>query len=358
MKKTLQTNHGTVKLPAFFPDATRATIKSVDTQAILATKTPGLVMNTYHLANLGLVDIIAEAGGLHRFTGWARPIITDSGGFQAMSLVREFNTGGKFTEDGVMFQDSAGNKLMLTPESCIDYQLKLGSDIIMILDDCTKPDMPLAEQVKSVERTVRWAKRARQHFDTVTKDLDRKPLLFGIVQGGGDRELRRSCAQELSKLKFAGYGYGGFPINEKNELQVETLQAVVDDTPTEAIKYAMGVGTPEQIVACVRMGYDLFDVVIPTREARHRKLYVWKGEPESLDLDGDFSGSITMKNLAQQKDLGPIDPHCDCHTCTHYSRAYVHALFRADQAVAGQLASIHNLRFYARLMERLQRDIS
>ncbi len=354
MKKVLKTNHGEVRLPAFFPDATRATIKSVDTQAVLATHTPGLVMNTYHLANLGLVDIIAEQGGLHAFTGWSRPIITDSGGFQAMSLVREFNTGGRFTEDGIIFQDSAGNKLELTPESCIDYQLKLGSDIIMILDDCTKPDMPLREQLKSVERTVRWAKRARTHFDKVTKNMKTKPLLFGIVQGGADRELRRKCAIELSKLNFDGYGFGGFPINEAGELQTETMQAVVDDTPARAIKYAMGVGTPEQIVKCVAMGYDLFDVVIPTREARHRKLFVWNGKPEELDLNSDFYTSITMKNLSLQADPSPIDPHCDCHTCQNYSRAYVHALFRADQAVAGQLASIHNLRFYWKLMELLK----
>ncbi len=354
MKEVLKTNHGDVRLPAFFPDATRATIKSVDTQAVRATDTPGLVMNTYHLANLGLIDIIAEHGGLHAFTGWNRPIITDSGGFQAMSLVREFNTGGRFTEDGVIFQDAAGNKLELTPESCIDYQLQLGSDIVMILDDCTKPDMPMTEQVKSVERTVRWAKRARTHFDKATIDMKKKPLIFSIVQGGADRELRRSCAQELTKLQFDGYAFGGFPINEAGELQVETMQAVVDDTPAEAIKYAMGVGTPEQIVRSVEMGYDLFDVVIPTREARHRKLYIWLDKPEEVDLKSDFYETITLKNLARQNDSGPLDPHCDCHTCSHYSRAYIHALFRADQAVAGQLASIHNLRFYSRLMERLQ----
>jgi len=352
--KTLQTNHGLVQLPAFFPDATRATIKSVDTLAVAATGTPGMVMNTYHLANLGLVDIIHELGGLHAFTGWNRPIITDSGGFQAMSLVREHNTGGKFTDDGVQFQDGAGNKLMLTPESCIDFQFKLGSDIIMILDDCTKPDMPLAEQLKSVERTIRWAKRAREHFDKVTENMTDKPLLFGIVQGGGDRQLRRSCAIELGKLNFDGYGYGGFPINDKNQLMSETLQAVVDDTPAEAIKYAMGVGTPAQIVQCVRMGYDLFDVVIPTREARHKKLYIWKGDPVEVDLEGDFYETITMKNLALQTDAAPLDSHCDCHTCTNYSRAYIHTLFRADISVAGQLASIHNLRFYARLMEALR----
>jgi queuine tRNA-ribosyltransferase len=355
MKRVLKTAHGDVHLPAFFPDATRATIKSVDTHAVLATHTPGLVMNTYHLANLGLVDIIAKQGGLHAFTGWKRPIITDSGGFQAMSLVREYNTGGRFTEDGVIFQDAAGNKLELTPESCIDYQLKLGSDIIMILDDCTKPDMPMGEQIKSVERTLRWAKRARNHFDKVTKNMKNRPLIFSIVQGGADRELRRSCARELASLGFDGYAYGGFPINEAGELQTETLQAVVDDTPAEAIKYAMGVGTPDQIVKCVRMGYDLFDVVIPTREARHRKLYVWKRDPKQLDLDNDFYKTITMKNLAYQADSGPIDAHCDCQTCQHYSRAYVHALFRADQAVAAQLASIHNLRFYSRLMEVLQK---
>ncbi|QQS26523.1 tRNA guanosine(34) transglycosylase Tgt [bacterium] len=354
MKKVLKTQHGEVRLPAFFPDATRATIKSVDTQAVLATQTPGLVMNTYHLANLGLVDIIAGQGGLHNFTGWDRPIITDSGGFQAMSLVREFNTGGRFTEDGIIFQDSAGNKLELTPESCIDYQLKLGSDIIMILDDCTKPDMPMAEQLKSVERTIRWAKRARTHFDKAIKKIGHKPLLFSIVQGGGDRELRRTCAQELSKLNFDGYAFGGFPINEAGELQVETMQAVVDDTPAEAIKYAMGVGTPEQIVKSVAMGYDLFDVVIPTREARHRKLYVWSGKPEELDLNADFYSSITMKNLSLQNDSGPIDPRCDCRACKNYSRAYVHTLFRADQSVASQLASIHNLRFYSKLMELLK----
>lgn len=351
MQKLLDTNHGAVKLPAFFPDATRATIKSVDTQAVLATKTPGLVMNTYHLANLGLVDIIAGQGGLHSFTGWNRPIITDSGGFQAMSLVREFNNGGKFTEDGVLFQDQAGSKLMLTPESCIDYQLKLGSDIIMILDDCTKPDMPMTEQVKSVERTLRWAKRAREYFDKTTKGIKNPPLIFSIVQGGADRKLRRKCALELTKLGFDGYAFGGFPINEAGELQVETMQGVVDDTPAEAIKYAMGVGTPEQIVRSVEMGYDLFDVVIPTREARHRKLYIWRGKPGEVDLKSDFYETITLKNLAHQNDAGPLDPHCDCHTCTHYSRAYVHALFRADLAVAGQLASIHNLSFYAKLME-------
>ena len=352
------TQHGEVRLPAFFPDATRATIKSVDTLSVLATQTPGMVMNTYHLANLGLVDIIAEQGGLHAFTGWTRPIITDSGGFQAMSLVREFNTGGKFTDDGVQFQDAAGTKLMLTPESCIDYQLKLGSDIIMILDDCTKPDMPLSEQLKSVERTIKWAKRARVHFDKVTKDMPNKPLLFGIVQGGGDRMLRGKCAAELSKLKFDGYGYGGFPINDKNELQVETLQAVVDDTPANAIKYAMGVGTPSQIVACVRMGYDLFDVVIPTREARHRKLYIWNDQPTQLDLDTDFYSTITMKNLALQHETGPIDANCDCETCQNYSSAYVHAMFRANPAVAERMASIHNLRFYAQLMELLQKSQS
>ncbi len=353
MKKVLSTHHGDVTLPAFFPDATRATIKSVDTLAVLATQTPGMVMNTYHLANLGLVDIIAEQGGLHAFTGWTRPIITDSGGFQAMSLVREFNTGGKFTEDGVIFQDAAGNRLELTPETCIDYQLKLGSDIIMILDDCTKPDMPLAEQLKSVERTVRWAKRARVHFDKVAQSLDKKPMIFGIVQGGADRELRRKCATELAKLSFDGYAYGGFPINEKSELQTETLQAVVDDTPPDAIKYAMGVGTPDQIVKCVEMGYDLFDVVIPTREARHRKLYVWNDRPEELNLHQPFHTTITMKNLSLQHQAGPIDAHCDCETCQNYSAGYVHAMFRANSAVAERMASIHNLRFYAKLMELL-----
>lgn len=352
--RRLITNHGEVKLPAFFPDATRATIKSVDTLSVLETKTPGMVMNTYHLANLGLVDIIAEQGGLHKFTGWTRPIITDSGGFQAMSLVREFNNGGKFTEDGVMFKDTAGSKLMLTPESCIDFQLKLGSDIIMILDDCTKPDMPLSEQLKSVDRTIKWAKRAREHFDDVTSDMESKPLLFGIVQGGSDRELRRKCAMELAKFNFDGYGFGGFPINEAGELQVETMQAVVDDTPAEAMKYAMGVGTPEQIVQCVQMGYDLFDVVIPTREARHKKLYVWNEDPQTIDVNGQFYSTLTMKNLSLQNDSGPIDPHCDCSTCTNYSRAYVHAMFRANPATAERMASIHNLRFYARLMERLQ----
>lgn len=354
MKKVLATNHGKVQLPAFFPDATRGTIKSVDTQAVIATKTPGMVMNTYHLANLGLIDVIADQGGLHTFTGWNQPIITDSGGFQAMSLVREFNTGGRFTEDGVIFQDATGNKLELTPESCIDYQLQLRSDIVMILDDCTKPDMPMDEQLKSVERTIRWAKRARVHFDKTTKNSTTKPLIFSIVQGGADRELRRTCALELTKIGFDGYAFGGFPINEAGNLQIETMQAVVDDTPAEAIKYAMGVGTPSQIVKSVAMGYDLFDVVIPTREARHRKLFVWGDQPEKLDLNGDFYSSITMKNLALQEDSNPIDPHCDCFVCQHYSRAYIHALFRADQSVAGRLASIHNLRFYSRLMELLQ----
>ena len=345
----LKTKHGTIEYPAFFPDATHAYIKGISSADIVASGTTGLVVNTYHAIVDKTVDTIEKCGGLHKFMGLQMPIITDSGGFQAMSLVRRSPGNGKITRDGIKFKiDGSGMSINLTPENCIQTQAKLGGDIMMCLDDCTDPGESQKEQELSVVRTIAWAKRCKTEFEKITKHTKDKPYLFAIIQGGNNRELRKKCAEELIKVGFDGYAYGGWPVDGNGAFLDEMLSYTAGLMPPGKPKYAMGVGKPEDIKKCVKMGYNMFDCVLPTRDARHKRLYVLK------DKAAKGYEFIYMRAKKHETDRGPVSKSCTCEVCSQHSRAYLYHLFKFGDSNAGRLATIHNLTCYSKFMESLK----
>ncbi len=342
-----------LQLPSFFPDATKCVIKGVTTQDLLRVNTSGLVVNTYHIMHEGLVETLEAVGGIHKFMGHGLPVISDSGGFQVMSLIHANPKNGRITEDGAEFlmsmRENEKPKLtVLTPESCIETQQKIGSDIIMCLDDCTDPKESLEVQELSVERTIRWAKRCKLHFEKIFADTpaDLKPKLFAIVQGGDYKELRKKCAEALVEIGFDGYAYGGWPVDENKKFLTEIVEYVCRIMPDDKPKYAMGVGKPEDIIQCVEMGYNMFDCVLPTRDARHKRLYVF-------DNEGLSSHYLNIGQGKYNLDTNAISDYCDCELCKSHTRSYLNHLFRIKDTSCIRLATMHNLRFYSSLMEKL-----
>lgn len=352
MIKTLKILHGELSLPTFFPDGTLGVVRGVDSLDLEHTKIEGLVVNAYHfLANFE-VDTITD---VHQLMGWQGPIITDSGGFQVMSLIHRNPSMGKILNDEIVFKTEEGRKVILTPEKSIEVQLNLGTDIAICLDDCTEPGQSREIQEKSVERTINWAIRSKKEFERLTAKHKKKPLLFAVVQGGNDKKLRKKCAKELIKIGFDGYCYGGFPIDEEGDFLNEMLEFVAKLLPDDKPKYAMGIGKPENIRDCFKMGYEIFDCVIPTREARHRKLYIFGEDPGKIDFSvEDFYSTIYIQSGKYAKSDGPISKYCDCLTCNRFSKGYLYHLFKIKDSLAIRLATIHNLRFYSQLLERLK----
>lgn len=337
----IETKSSNLQLPAFFPDATHASLKGMSIEDVKSTNTPGLVTNTYHIILDDLVETIEKYGGIHKYMGFdGYPIITDSGGFQAMSLVRRNKSNGKITDDGVKFKNlSSGQTIFLTPESCIDTQIRLDSDIIMCLDDCTNPSESYMSQLKSVERTIEWAKRCK----TTYKSKRSKALIFAIIQGGNDKKLRKTCADELIKIGFDGYAFGGWPM-ENNVFMEDILSYTAGLMPNNLPKYAMGVGKPIDIEKCIKMGYNLFDCVLPTRDARHNRLYIYE--------NGEYK-FIYINSKKYKNDFTPISNECDCYTCKNYIKSHLYHLSKSGDPTFYRLSSIHNLRSYSKLMERL-----
>jgi len=332
--------------PAFFPDATRAIIKSLDSTDIQSTKTPGILVNTWHL----LIDpgpkIIKKAGGIKKFMNWNKPIISDSGGFQLMSLLKSNPSRGKITDKGIKYQISKNKNLILTPEKSIKFQFTLKTDLMVVLDDFTPPNATYAEAKKTVRRTILWAKKCKTEFETLSKptDINNTPLLIAVVQGGKYLDLRAHCADELTKIGFDGFGFGGWPINQAGKFHHDIAKLIADHAPKDYLLYGLGIGKPEDISACVKLGYHLFDCVLPTRDARHSRLYIWNKKSK---LNYSF---FSPKKEKHSNDFRPIDSNCDCHLCKNYSRAYLHHLFKIKEFTAGRLATIHNLRFYSKLI--------
>jgi len=351
--KELVLPHGKVRLPAFFPDATRGVVRTVDSSDLAACGVQGLVMNTYHLMTKPGADTIKSLGGLHSFASWDKPIITDSGGFQVFSLIRENASLGEIRSKEIIFRRD-GKKTTLSPEKCIQSQLSYGSDILMALDYCTHPNDPYETQAKAVETTIRWGKQCMDIFLRQRKGTGSQ--LFGIIQGGNDKTLRKECADALIQMGYSGFGFGGWPLTEDGQLTVDILAYTAELIPDNMVKYAMGVGRPENIVACVKMGYNLFDCVIPTREARHNRLYVFKPEYEKrsdIDLSSSFYEYIYPMDNVYRRDPRPVSHLCDCHTCLNYSRGYLRHLLSIGDSLGSRLATIHNLRFFTMLMENL-----
>ncbi len=348
--------HGRLPLPAFLPDATLGVVRSVDSADLEQCGVEAVVMNTFHLMQRPGSSTIQTLGGLHRLSGWPHPIVTDSGGFQAYSLIRANPGFGHLSDRGISFQpEGSARKFQLTPEKSVQLQLSYGADVVICLDDCTHVDAPLAVQEEAVRRTVAWARRGKQEFERIVAQkglpAGQRPLLFAVIQGGGSRALRKGCTEELLAIGFDGYGYGGWPLDERGNLLADIIGYTRELVPDELPMHALGVGHPASIVECARMGYDLFDSALPTRDARHGRLYALAAEA------GRVSEWLSYVYAGDQKHIksdNPIDRRCDCLTCSRYSRSYLHHLFKIKDSLFLRLATIHNLRAMARLVASLR----
>lgn len=362
-RTSLHLPHGEVQLPAFLPDATLGVVRGVDSVDLEDCGIEALVMNGFHLMQRPGSSTVQALGGLHRMAGWQRPIVTDSGGFQAYSMIRQNPKYGSLNDKGITFQpDGAARKFFFSPEKTIQLQLSYGSDMVICLDDCTHVDDSLAEQELSVQRTIAWAKRCKQEFERLVAQkgltLARRPLLFGVIQGGGSFELRKRCAGELLEIGFDGFGFGGWPLDDKGSLLSEIIAYTRELVPPALPMHALGVGHPANVVECFRLGYDLFDSAMPTRDARHGRLYRFEDGVFSAaqPLAGKWFSYIYINDEQHIKSDQPIWPGCDCLCCARYSRGYLHHLFKIGDSLFIRLATIHNLRFMALLMKRLHTD--
>lgn len=350
--------HGELLLPAFLPDATRGVVRSVDSADLEGCGIQAVVMNTYHLMQRPGSSTIQALGGLHAMTGWRRPIVTDSGGFQVYSLIRQNPRYGRLTSKGAIFRpDGSFRKFTLTPEKSIQLQLGYGADVLICLDDCTHVDDLLETQRGSIERTIDWARRSKSEFETLITQKgisgEDRPLLFAVIQGGGSRELRRRCAEELLEIGFDGYGYGGWPLDSAGNLLTDIIAYTRELVPPEYLLHALGIGNPANVVESVRLGYGLFDSAAPTREARHGRLYAFTSP---AGLKGQWFSYIYIADNRHIKSGAPLSPFCDCLCCTTYPLGYLRHLFKINDSLFLRLATIHNLRFMAQLMERLRAE--
>ena len=335
----LTTAHGIIQTPAFMPVGTQGAVKALTAQHLEDVGAEIILGNTYHLYLRPGDELIARRGGLHRFIGWSRPILTDSGGYQVFSL----SDRRKVEEQGVHFRSHHdGSPHLLTPEKAVEIQANLGSDIAMVLDEC--PALPSTVQIidTSLELTARWAQRCRNRF----LDLNTSgQLQFGIVQGGAFPELRQKSAELTVSIGFEGYAIGGLSVGEPNETMYQVVEQTVPYLPADQPRYLMGVGTPIDLLEAVARGIDMFDCVMPTRNARNGQLFT-------------SEGPLNIKNAQFAEDDGPVDAACGCYTCRHFSRAYLRHLFMAGEMTGGTLNTLHNLSFYLDTMRRIREAIA
>ena len=337
---TIAMRRGEIRTPAFMPVGTAATVKAMKPEAVRATGADIILGNTYHLMLRPGAERVAKLGGLHRFMNWPRPILTDSGGYQVMSL-SDLN---KLTEEGVEFRSHLdGTRHMLSPERSMEIQRLLGSDIVMAFDECPRTNRPREEIAASMELSMRWARRSRDAFDAGGEHAE-GAALFGIQQGALDEELRRRSAEALTEIGFDGYAVGGLAVGEGQEAMFATLDFAPDQLPEDAPRYLMGVGKPDDLVGAVERGIDMFDCVLPTRSGRNGQAFTW-------------AGPLNLRNARHAEDSGPLDPRCACPTCAHYSRAYLHHLQKAGEMLGAMLVTEHNLSFYQQLMQAMREAI-
>jgi queuine tRNA-ribosyltransferase len=338
---TIAMQRGEIRTPAFMPVGTAATVKAMRPDEVRASRADIILGNTYHLMLRPGAERIARLGGLHRFMGWERPILTDSGGYQVMSLSELTNV----TEEGVSFASHLdGSRHMLSPERSIDVQRLLGSDIVMQFDQLVPTTSAREQQREAMERSLRWARRSRDEFDRGGEHAERAAL-FGIQQGALDEPMRRRSAEGLVGIGFDGYAVGGLAVGEGQEAMLACLDFAVGMLPADRPRYLMGVGKPDDIVEAVRRGIDMFDCVLPTRSGR-------TGQAFTAD------GPLNLRNARFAEDREPIEPGCPCPACTRFERAYVHHLVKSGEILGAMLMTEHNLWFYQRLMQALRDAIA
>jgi queuine tRNA-ribosyltransferase len=332
----IHTPHGDIQTPVFMPVGTQATVKSLTPEELKEIDAQIILSNTYHLYLRPGSKLVKEAGGLHNFMKWDRPILTDSGGFQVFSL----GELRKIKEEGVEFSSHLdGSKHLFTPESVMETEEDLGADIIMAFDECVEHGASYEYTKQSMERTTRWAERCKKAH----KNIDEQSL-FGIIQGGFYKDLRDKSLEDLIALDFPGYAIGGISVGESKEEFLDILQYTAPKMPKDKPRYLMGVGSPDYLIEAALAGIDMCDCVLPTRIARNGTAMTWNGK-------------VVVRNATYEKDWGPIDPECDCYACKNYTRAYVHHLIKAKEILGVRLLSIHNLNFLTKLMERVRIEI-
>ncbi len=373
----LETAHGVIQTPFFMPIATKGAVKTMSSRDMKNLGAQILLSNTYHLLLRPGLEAMRELGGLHRFMNWDGPILTDSGGYQVFSLSKM----NKTTEEGVTFQSHIdGARVNLTPELSMQMQAAIGSDIVMQFDDVAAGDSSRERYEEAMERSLRWAGRCKAEYSSLrapakqSSKIASSPLdelgaprndetaLFAIVQGGTHEDLREKSARGLMEIGFDGYAIGGLSVGEKREDAYRIVKRVCEILPQDKPRYFMGGGMPEEIVAYVQMGVDMFDCVIPTRNARHGTLFVWNQDPATVDWsayqdprpENLFYDRLRITGESNALDQSPIDSHCDCETCKTTSRAYMRHLFSVQELLALRLATIHNLHFYLTLMRCLR----
>ena len=332
----LTTAHGVIETPVFMPVGTQASVKALDPRELIEMGTQIILGNTYHLNLRPGLDIIRAAGGLHQFMNWQKPILTDSGGFQVFSLAKI----RKVKEHGVEFRSHLdGSLLFIGPKESMEIQRVLGSDIAMVFDECPPHDAPAKEQRLAVERTIRWARECREQPRAEGQKV------FGIVQGGSDAVLREQCARELVKMDFDGYAIGGVSVGEPEPEMMKAIELAEPHLPAHKARYAMGLGTPAQMVELIARGVDMFDCVLPTRIARTGTAVT-------------HQGAFALKGSAYKTDFGPIEEGCTCFACRHFTRAYLRHLLRANEILGLRMLSVHNSHLYLQVMTEVRAAIT
>ena len=357
---TIKIRKEIIETPFFMPDATRGFIKSVSNNDLVNLGMGPMVVNTYHLFLRPGIKKIKKAGGIHKFMGWPGPLLSDSGGFQVFSLIHQNPDMGKINDEEVIFKSPIdGSRHVLTPEKSIQIQFDLGVDMMVTLDDCPPNNVSKENLENAVERTIAWAKRCAVEYDKQVKkkklNKDNRPLIFSVIQGGEDLELRKKCFDGLESVApkngWDGFGYGARPVDSDGNFLEEVLKYIANLIPENKIRFALGVGTPEDIVRCAKMGWDMFDCVIPTREGRHGRLFVWKGKPK---VKGDFYKTINIVNSKFTNDFSPINKDSNLKELREHSKAYLYHLFKQKEPLGQRLASMNNLEFYMDLTNKLK----
>ena len=336
-------------------------VKSLDSQDLENARVEGVVVNTFHLASDPGTTVLKKFGGIKNFMKFDGLVTSDSGGWQVFSLIHRNKTAGSITDKGVRFTIGTKKKEVFTPEKSIQAQFAIGGDLIICLDDFTPPDAPFEKIKGSVDRTVLWAKKSKIEYQKYIQKHDlndeNRPLILAVVQGGWDRKLRKECAEKLVEIGFDGYGFGGYVIDdETKKMDLNVSKYIAELIPNDKLKFALGVGSPYEIAMCRQFGWDIFDCTLPTRDARHKRLYIFDHEPKGLKdlLDPKLYGFIYIGREVYRRNEKPISKFCDCFTCQNYSLGYLNHLFEIEDSSAFRLATIHNLRHYTKLIEYLK----
>ena len=352
---SIKTNHGELITPFFMAIATKGAVKNLSKEELENIGAEIILSNTYHLLLRPGIKIIKKAGGLHKFMNWQKPILTDSGGYQIFSLAKM----RKINRNGVIFRsDIDGSEILITPEKSLEIQREIGSDICMVLDECPAYSQNKKEVEKAMEKTTLWAEKSQQSIKKWK--INNRPLIFGIIQGGIYKDLRKKSSEDLLKLNFDGYAIGGLTVGEPISKTFEIIKFLSSFLPESKPHYLMGAGYPEQIIKAVKLGIDMFDCVIPTRHARHGEIFIFKksGRENIEKISGkNFYKMILIAKSRYKNDFSPLDKECSCYACKNYSRAYLHHLYKIKEPLYQRLATLHNLKFYFDLIGLIKNGI-